>query len=216
MAGAVAITLISSCVVTVLLVTAHLEAVAGRFGKDATFTGRTDLWVEVLRSIGHKPWLGYGYDGYFGGPLSASHRITAYPLFEWGPKHAHNALMESALHVGIPLTIVYVIFNFRSLIRATEHVRWVRGPIGLFPLVYLTLMTLSSITESGIFTQRLGITLFILATVQAKVGVDEAKRAGVLRLDRERALRRQGADIDELLLTQTRDIVPGPYANAGS
>lgn len=184
--GAVVIALITGMTLSVLFVTANLEEVTGRFGKDATFTGRTDLWAEVLIAIGRKPWFGFGYDGFFGGPLSESHRINAYPGFEWGPNHAHNALMESALHVGIPLTIVYLLFNLRALARATDHVRWVRGPLGLFPLVFLTMMTITSITESGIFTQRFGITLFVVAIVLAKVGVDEAKASGAVRLDEER------------------------------
>ena len=184
--GAVTIALVTGMTLTVLFVTANLEEVAGRFGKDATFTGRTDLWAEVLIAIERRPWLGFGYDGFFGGPLSESHRINAYPGFEWGPNHAHNALMESALHVGIPLTIVYLVFNLRALARATDHVRWVRGPLGLFPLVFLTMMAMTSITESGIFTQRFGITLFVVAIVLSKVGVDEAKASGALRLDQER------------------------------
>ena len=191
--GAVTLALLSGLTVTVLFVTANLESITGRFGKDATFTGRTDLWVEVLDAIGRKPWLGFGYDGYFGGPLSESHRISAYPLFEWGPNHAHNALMESALHVGVPLTIVFLLFSVRAVVRATDHVRWVRGPLGLFPLVFLTMMAMTSITESGIFTQRFGVTLFIIAIVLAKVGVDEAKASGVLRLDQERLQRRSTA-----------------------
>ncbi len=184
--GAVVIALATGMTLSVLFVTANLEEVTGRFGKDATFTGRTDLWAEVLVAIGRKPWFGFGYDGFFGGPLSESHRINAYPGFEWGPNHAHNALMESALHVGIPLTIVYLLFNLRALARATDHVRWVRGPLGLFPLVFLTMMAITSVTESGIFTQRFGITLFVIAIVLAKVGVDEAKASGAVRLDEER------------------------------
>jgi O-antigen ligase len=184
--GAVTIALVTGAAITVAFVTANLEEVTGRFGKDPSFTGRTDLWVEVIRAIERKPWLGFGFDGYFGDALSESHLITAFPRFDWGPNHAHNALLESALHVGIPMTIVYLAFNLRGLRRAIEHIRWVRGPIGLFPLVFLTMMGITSITESGIFNQRFGVTLFVLAIVMAKVGVDDAKRAGVLRLDEER------------------------------
>ena len=195
LAGAVTIALGTGLSITALFVTANLEAIAGRLGRDVTFSGRTALWNEVLAAIGRKPWLGFGYDGYFGGPLSESHRINAYPGFEWGPNHAHNALMESALHVGIPLTLVYLAFNIRAIARATDHVRWVRGPLGLFPLVFLTMMSMTSLTESGIFTQRFGVTLFVIAIVLAKVGVDEAKASGVLRLDQERD-RRLGQTVD--------------------
>ncbi len=202
--GAVTIALVTGLAVTVAFVTANLEAVTGRFGKDPSFTGRTDLWAEVIRAVERKPWLGFGFDGYFGGPLSESHLITAFARFDWGPNHAHNALLESALHVGIPMTLVYLAFNFRALRRAIDHIRWVRGPIGLFPLVYLTMMAITSVTESGIFNQRFGVTLFVLAIVMAKVGVDEAKAMGVLRLDEEREL--AGTTIDLV----ADDLVPRP------
>ncbi len=203
--GAVTIALLTGAAVTVAFVTANLEAVTGAFGKDPSFTGRTDLWAEVIRAIQREPWLGFGFDGYFGGPLSESHLITAFPRFDWGPNHAHNALLESALHVGIPMTIVYLAFNIRGIVRATDHVRWVRGPIGLFPLVYLTMMGITSITESGIFNQRFGVTLFVLAIVMAKVGVDEAKATGQLRLDDERRLRRSSGEPLDLTLPPGAD-----------
>ncbi len=210
LAGAVTITLISGIVVTILFVTANLEEIAGRFGKDATFTGRTPLWRTVIDAIERKPWLGYGYDGYFGGPLSESHLISAYAEFDWGPTHAHNALFESALHVGIPMSILLLIFLVRGIVRATNHVRWVRGPIGLFPLVYLTMITMTSITESGIFTQRFGVTMFVIAIVLAKVGVQEAKKTGVLRLDEERLLNRShGTETETVMRDEDRRIPVG-------
>lgn len=208
LAGAVTITLISGIIVTILFVTANLEDIAGRFGKDATFTGRTPLWSAVWDAIQRKPWLGYGYDGYFGGPLSESHLITGYEQFDWGPTHAHNALFESALHVGIPMSIIFLLFLVRGIVRATNHVRWVRGPIGLFPLVYLTMITMTSITESGIFTQRFGVTMFVVAIVMAKVGVQEAKKTGVLRLDEERALARGQSDSDSAPVSGQEQYVP--------
>ena len=209
LAGAVTITLITGMIGAVLLVTANLEEVAGRFGKDITFTGRVPLWQESLVAIGEKPWLGYGYEGFFGGPLSASHRITAFPQFDWGPTHAHNALIESALDVGIPLTVVFAVILFRGVVRATDHVRWVRGPIGLFPLVYLTIVIMTSITESGPFNQRFGVTLFLIAVVQARIGVQDARRSGVLRLDEERRLAREAAGSTETF-TKTGQLVPSP------
>jgi O-antigen ligase len=188
--GAVNIAVGIGVVFSILLVTANLEWILGRMGKDITFTGRVPLWGETLRGVWDRPWLGHGYDGFWGGPLSAAHRIAAHADFGWGPTHAHNALIESALHVGIPMTLVYLVFHLRALWRATDHVRWVHGPIGLFPLVFLTMVTMTSITESGIFAARLGLTLYVVAIVWAKVGVDEAHRSGAIRLDHLAAIRR--------------------------
>ncbi len=188
LAGAVFITLSTGAAVSAAFATANIGVLARWLDRDITLTGRTPLWAEVIFSIQERPWLGFGYEGYFGGPLSESHRITASDQFIWGPSHAHNAILQSALHVGVLFTFVFVLLNLRALVRATRHIRWVRGPIGLFPLVYLTMTTMTSFTESGIFTQRFGWALFIVAVVQAKVGVDEAKATGVLRLDQEREL----------------------------
>src|SRR5690606_779150 len=49
----------------------NYEAVLAALGRDATLTGRTLLWVLVLGEIRERPWLGYGYGGYWlgwGGP----------------------------------------------------------------------------------------------------------------------------------------------------
>ncbi len=181
--GAVFLTLASGVTVSLLFVTANLASIAGQFGKDATFTGRTPLWGEAWAGVLEQPWLGYGFRGFFNGPLSPAHRITAYEPFQWNPTHAHNALLESALHVGIPATILLLALHCQSLVRATRHVRLVKGPLGLFPLVYLTMITILSTTESGIFGMRFGLTMFVVAVVQAKVGADDAHRRDASELD---------------------------------
>ena len=35
-------------------------------GKDATLTGRVDLWPAVLDKIWQRPWLGYGFSEFWG------------------------------------------------------------------------------------------------------------------------------------------------------
>ena len=52
-----------------LLVLIYLTApglLLGVLGKDETLTGRTDIWVELLRAIEQKPALGYGYLAFWG------------------------------------------------------------------------------------------------------------------------------------------------------
>jgi O-antigen ligase len=193
--GAVFLTVLSGVAMLLLLVTANLETFVGALGRDVTFSGRIGLWGECWEAIRAHPWIGYGYDGFWGGPLSDSFSIAAFREFDWGPTHAHNAFMESALHVGVPLTFLYAGFVLRGLYRATDHVQLVRGAIGMFPLVLLTLMFMGSFTESGIFTQRFGISLFLIATVMAKLGVDQAQQLGVMRLDEERQLKKAGYDV---------------------
>ena len=37
------------------------ESALGIIGKDATLTGRVDLWQQVLKLVDEKPVLGWGY-----------------------------------------------------------------------------------------------------------------------------------------------------------
>jgi O-antigen ligase len=48
-----------------VLFTTNADTVLGSLGKDATLTGRTDLWPYVLEMIEKRPWLGYGYSGFW-------------------------------------------------------------------------------------------------------------------------------------------------------
>ena len=44
----------------------NAEMLLGSIGKDPTLTGRTDMWPYVLEMIWKQPWLGYGYNGFWG------------------------------------------------------------------------------------------------------------------------------------------------------
>ena len=46
---------------------AHADVVTADVGKDATLTGRTDLWNVAITMIARRPWLGYGYGGFWRG-----------------------------------------------------------------------------------------------------------------------------------------------------
>ena len=50
------------------------DVVFGLLGKDATLTGRTQIWAAIMRQIDQRPWLGYGYAA-----------IWDEPTGQWGP-----------------------------------------------------------------------------------------------------------------------------------
>lgn len=164
--GAVVITLISSSVAAALFATANIGLLAEWLDKDVTLTGRTLMWPIVIDSIMDRPWLGYGFGGYWGGYLSPSHDVwVAAP---WAPTHAHNAALQIALDIGIIGAVVFALINVRALARATKHIQVVPGATSLFPLVFLTLALMMSITESGVVQQRAGWVLFMVAVVHAR------------------------------------------------
>ena len=70
-------------------------------GRDATLTGRTDVWEQVLRFAHdppapverHSPWLGAGYENFWVGERQI--RLRAY-----GGNQAHNGYLEVYVNIG--------------------------------------------------------------------------------------------------------------------
>lgn len=48
-----------------LCVALNFDSTIGLLGRDSSFTGRTDIWPDVIDAIGRRPWLGYGYDTFW-------------------------------------------------------------------------------------------------------------------------------------------------------
>ena len=68
-------------------------------GKDPTLTGRSFIWAYVIKDIWVKPWLGWGYFGFW--QLSNPYALEINKFMQWVVPHAHNGLLESLLNVGI-------------------------------------------------------------------------------------------------------------------
>ncbi|MGV0101904.1 O-antigen ligase [Nostoc sp. DSM 114160] len=67
-------------------------------GKDATLTGRTELWPLVIDKIWKHPWLGYGYGGFWQGWNGESADIWL--AAAWTPSHPHNGYLALCLDLG--------------------------------------------------------------------------------------------------------------------
>jgi O-antigen ligase len=65
-------------------------------GRDATLTGRTELWSTVL-ALNTSPWFGAGFESFFLGD-----RLTfLWAKYWWRPNQAHNGYLEVYLTLGI-------------------------------------------------------------------------------------------------------------------
>lgn len=77
-----------------------LPIVLAAYGKDTTFTGRTDIWRGVLWAIAKRPMLGYGYSGVWVNdnvePTFSMMRQIGFRAF-----HAHNGTLDVLLQVGV-------------------------------------------------------------------------------------------------------------------
>ena len=70
-------------------------------GKDATLTGRTDLWEIGLEAVAEKVWFGWGYDGHY---TVLSTREYFVPFV-----HYHNGFLDSTIAGGVVLLILLLL-----------------------------------------------------------------------------------------------------------
>jgi O-antigen ligase len=129
-----------------LLYTANADALLGLFGKDATLSGRTDMWPYVLEKIWERPWLGYGYSGFWRG-LDGESAYIWYAT-RWTPPNAHNGLLDLWLDLGLLGVSIYLLGFLTSFIRAIARVRLSRTTEEFWPVIYMLYMVLANLTES--------------------------------------------------------------------
>jgi O-antigen ligase len=82
-------------------------------GKDATLTGRTDLWYFVKLCIAQRPLFGWGFDAFWVTNNPAANEIST--NLGWVVPQAHNGLLELLLEVGAIGTSLFAIVFARNV-----------------------------------------------------------------------------------------------------
>jgi len=119
---------------------------AGMVGRDATMTGRTEVWTLSLSSIAERPVLGYGYSAFWNGSEEAA-RIRQ--LVGWDVPHAHNAFIDVTLELGIVGFLIFVAAYSVAIRRAAAYVQNNPDDEAKWPLAYMVFTLLYCMTESG-------------------------------------------------------------------
>lgn len=127
-------------------------------GRDATLTGRTDIWMILSRQIAEDPWLGYGYKAFWSvedGPVYWVRAGTSWPV-----PTAHNGWIEVALAIGIPGMLMMAVVFLGAAVRAIG--RLFRGTEAYWALPYIALIAVVSVSESNLMQQNsMGWVLFV-------------------------------------------------------
>lgn len=123
----------------------------GLIGKDATFTGRTDIWAAIARSISQEWLLGYGYGAFWIDPLGPSYYVRF--SLEWGVPSAHQGWMDLWLAGGIIAVVIFAVHLLIIFILMLDRIG--RGGTETYWVVLSTLMFIAfSLSESSILMQN--------------------------------------------------------------
>jgi O-antigen ligase len=100
---------------SVFLIVAILSwnSVLGLLGKDATLTGRTDLWALVIPHIYQRLFFGWGYMAFWSSDNPIALEIS--DTLGWRVPQAHNGILEIMLSVGLFGALCFVLVWLRNL-----------------------------------------------------------------------------------------------------
>lgn len=135
-----------------ILLISNLDVLLGSLGKDATLTGRGDLWPLVLDEIWKRPWLGYGFGAFWNGLNGASSQL--WYASGWTPPNAHNGFLDLWLQLGLVGLFLFAIAYFFTFIKSLLYIRNTHTSIWIWPLLYLIYLFLANLGETSLMIQN--------------------------------------------------------------
>ena len=128
--------------------TALAEEFGGLFGKDATFSGRTFIWTEVLRNVQLHPWTGTGFNSFwpegFPGGEEARRRLG------WSCPNGHNGYLDLLNELGLIGAALFLWFILRHA-ADLSRLRRLAPASGALHTALFVYVLLANLTETGWF-----------------------------------------------------------------
>lgn len=153
-------------------ITANRETVTGLFGRSSDITGRTELWSWVVKMILSRPWLGFGFSGFWKGGSSESTFLEK--AIGWSPMYSHNGYLEILLSLGLAGLVLFLWFVLGGLRRAVRQAETAESPVDLWPLAFLVYFLFHNFGECTILWQN---SLEWAMCISVVVGADPRLRA---------------------------------------
>jgi exopolysaccharide production protein ExoQ len=164
------------------LLLSHADIILALLGRNATLTGRTELWQACLNSIMKRPLLGYGFDAFWLGMTGESAIVIS--TVHWLVPTAHNGALDLLLSlgsIGLGLfVLVYLIsarYALRFYLNYENHLR-------AWPLTFLTFFFLYNITEVTEMEQN-SIFMMLFAAVAATVSIQSFASKKITEIDED-------------------------------
>lgn len=132
-------------------------------GRDATLTGRTEVW-SFISKLAANPLFGTGFESFWIG--ARLEKIWSH--YWWHPNEAHNGYLEVYLNlgwIGVSLIALVLMTTYRKIVAVVCS----QGEAGTLRLAYLVVAIAYNFTEAGFRTMN-PVWFFLLLAI---VGVPE-------------------------------------------
>ena len=124
------------------------DSLLSSVGKDTTLSGRTDIWRYVWDKVQLRPWFGYGLAAFwngFDGPSGYIQLAMKIPVI-----YAHNGFLDIWLSIGLVGLSTFLVSFLNTIRQSLALLRKTNIPEGFWPLLFLTYILLSNLTEGTI------------------------------------------------------------------
>jgi len=151
------------------------DFVFGVIGRDATFSGRTELWALVRGLISERPLLGWGYGAMW--VPSDTITIAISEAVGWGSliPSAHNALLEVTLEMGFAGLAIVISFVAVSLWRSARCLAADQQTLGILALVFFVGVIISGTSEPAL-AQNQSIEWVVFNALSFTCGIEIMRR----------------------------------------
>ncbi|MEA5466981.1 O-antigen ligase family protein [Leptothoe sp. PORK10 BA2] len=138
-----------------IYIQSEADAILGIFGKTTGLSGRDEIWPGIWHMISLRPFLGYGYEGFWGtagGPADLLRQIVGWPA-----PNAHNGFLEILLAVGWIGGIFFFASFLVTTVKSFQLVRMSKQSYAIYPVLILVFLVLGNMTESNFFNHDVWI-----------------------------------------------------------
>jgi len=141
-------------------------------GRNSTLSGRVYLWILAGIMGIQRPWLGYGYNGFWLGPAGPSARI--WRALNWPAMNGHNGFLDLWLSLGLLGLSIFLLLFGTIFWRALKLARSFESPLGLWPFAYLLFLFVYNLDESNLFQHN---SIFWVLFVAVCVSLEQMPRS---------------------------------------
>jgi O-antigen ligase len=154
---------LSLTLIASLMLFGAAASVTRALGRNATLTGRTDIWANII-PLASNPWVGAGFESFWLSPRVHQRLLEVFPGLPLN--EAHNGYLEVYLNLGwmgVSLIALILIDGYRRAVKAFR-----REPVlGSLLLAYVFTATTYNITEAGFRMLHPFWVFFLLAVIGA-------------------------------------------------
>jgi exopolysaccharide production protein ExoQ len=155
----------------------NFDAFLTGIGKDPGLNGRADIWTIIITMIQKRPWIGYGYNGFWANSVNVNEVHRQY-FSSWKPGHAHNGLLTLLLDVGIVGLILFSFNLFNTLKNSILFARFSKSIEGIWPIQLLAMLINVNVSGNFILNSYGSIVWLLYTTLVFSLSIhkDRAKR----------------------------------------